>query len=668
MCKAAAAAAAAAALARREWPRLFAVPTAQSLRRTKFAARARLFGCSAAHEPVDVAIIGGGIGGVALALALARSNHSLGEDTGHRLAFKAFEKDVSCSARKQGYGLTLNRGWSALERLDLAEDAREEDTPSSAHYIFDASGGAESLWIETRQHSASWRLALLTPASHALASPISQMPDLLMPLLCWPQLAPSPYGAGLVNVFSSKDFGRTRASSSSSAAKQAANLWERRRNLIIPRQRLRELLLAKLSQHDDGAEAVEWGWAYASHAQRADGRIAVQLQREGEGGTVSHRTLAANVLVGADGVWSRVREQSLCDARVGDSIEYLGVLVVLGIAPCSHPLCEGNTFQVLDGATRLYSMPFSVGASDAERQTFWQLSFVCDEAEARRYRCAECHVPPVPPPVPSPVPLPVAPTAPPHVPPPSHHPPAIFPPSSRILCSSHTRLSPPSCHRSDDTPALLDEIRRRCGRWHEPMPSLFASTPPDRVTAYPVYERGESFPFPATQPGMATRSGAVTLIGDAAHPMSPFKAQGANQALMDAVALADALAATSVRGGGAAASLREFELQMHARSEPQRLRSRAAVAALHSADLSVAAATGKDGRPSDELRNAFRSACIGCWDAEQAPQGPKASRRLRTRLDQKIVEALKAVRRSETRRRVRQRESRPATARRRPTL
>ena len=63
--------------------------------------------------------------------------------------------------------------------------------------------------------------------------------------------------------------------------------------------------------------------------------------------------------------------------------------MVLGIAPTAHPLCHGNTFQVLDGSTRLYSMPFRV---DPAAQTFWQLSFRCDEGVAERLRFALAHL------------------------------------------------------------------------------------------------------------------------------------------------------------------------------------------------------------------------------------------------------------------------------------
>ena len=248
---------------------------------------------------------------------------------------------------------------------------------------------------------------------------------------------------------------------------------------------------------------------------------------------------------------------------------------------------------MLDGATRLYSMPFSVSADS--RSTFWQLSFECSEAAAKRYR--------------------------------------------------------------DDRPALLVELRRRCAGWHEPVPSLIAHTPAESITSYPVYERGESYPFRATHPRLAEAmaevdGGRVTLLGDAAHPMSPFKAQGANQALLDAVRLADALASADLSSPCATAdALREFEAGMYERSEPQRLRSRAAVASLHGADLLAAAATGKRAPPSEELMCEFRARSIGIWDAESKPR----RRSVRTDLVQKILDARKAVRRREARSRVRER-------------
>ncbi|WP_304200911.1 NAD(P)/FAD-dependent oxidoreductase [Flavobacterium alvei] len=79
--------------------------------------------------------------------------------------------------------------------------------------------------------------------------------------------------------------------------------------------------------------------------------------------------------------------------------------------------------------------------------------------------------------------------------------------------------------------ALKEEACRRT-QWHDPIPQILSATLEAQISGYPVYDRE------LLKPELLEKSGQVTLIGDAAHPMSPFKGQGANQALLDALALA----------------------------------------------------------------------------------------------------------------------------------
>ncbi|MEM5536957.1 NAD(P)/FAD-dependent oxidoreductase [Neptuniibacter pectenicola] len=129
--------------------------------------------------------------------------------------------------------------------------------------------------------------------------------------------------------------------------------------------------------------------------------------------------------------------------------------------------------------------------------------------------------------------------------------------------------------------ALKDEACRRT-QWHQPIPQILAATQPSLVSGYPVYDRA------LLTPERLAKVGQATLIGDAAHPMSPFKGQGANQALLDALALARGIAKgcralSKWREVGIRESvLREFEAEMLARSAVKVKGSAEAAAFLHS--------------------------------------------------------------------------------------
>jgi len=379
-----------------------------------------------------VAIIGGGIGGVALAVACL-----------HRgIPFTLYERDSSFNDRSQGYGLTLQQASKAIEGFGIF--SLKAGVISTRHVVHTTDGNIIGEWGIRK----------------------------------W------------VALDKRKPPTKT--------------------NVHVARQALRIELLEQLVE----ANTVQWNHQFLNYKQLDNHTIALNFMVNG-----MPKSATANLVVGADGIRSAVRQQLIGDTAT--PLGYLNCIVILGICPLSalqgvesNLLDSATVFQTANGDERIYIMPFN------KDSVMWQLSFPMLEHAAQAL--------------------------------------------------------------SDQGAKALKEEAVRRTPWHHPIPQIVAATLEAQVSGYPVYDRA------VLQAGVLAQSEQVTLIGDAAHPMSPFKGQGANQALLDALSLARGISrgcrpqANWKEAGLRKSVLTEFEAEMLVRSASKVKDSADAAQFLHS--------------------------------------------------------------------------------------
>jgi len=95
-------------------------------------------------------------------------------------------------------------------------------------------------------------------------------------------------------------------------------------------------------------------------------------------------------------------------------------------------------------------------------------------------------------------------------------------------------------------PSTVAAVRQEFTDFYQPVQTILAATPPETCYRWGIFDR---------QPLSAWSVGRATLLGDAAHPMTPFLGQGAVMALEDAMVLARCLA----DAGSVATALARYE-------------------------------------------------------------------------------------------------------------
>ena len=99
-----------------------------------------------------------------------------------------------------------------------------------------------------------------------------------------------------------------------------------------------------------------------------------------------------------------------------------------------------------------------------------------------------------------------------------------------------------------------DAVLQTLDDWHSPIKQWVEQTKPENIIRTDIRDRPPRFPW---------GKGRITLLGDAAHPMTPNLGQGGGQAVEDAVVLA----ATLARAADPVSGFQDFEKRRHPRTK-----------------------------------------------------------------------------------------------------
>ena len=528
-----------------------------------------------------IGIIGSGLGGISCALAILRSCSQ--NNTPFKGRITIYERDAHLHDRKEGYGMTFTLtcifGYivllvvinsmhflsanttgmtltydpkGPLARLGVLEEVAKRDCPSRSHFIFNEKGEVKGYFGNSFYVAANDGEENETAASRGtgqrgnLRIPRAELRSILLDAL----------------MEEAKKIETTNATTSSDVSdgisRRVEISWNKR--LLCYEDRP---MIEKLNQIHNSSNGKKKKGSVQN--QNSNNQLLLSnddrdLQRPVLLHFEDGSTDQVDLLIGADGVNSMVARQYLSTTikksarsnkeesqsvdeasantnQLDTAPRYLGIFIMLGISDHFHSLIDERGFYTLDGRHRLFIMPFQGSRLDDQtteqtettdqnqstrrhvRRTMWQLSFPISNQEE----------------------------------------------ASRLSKLSHEEMQA--------------EVLKRCGQWHEPFPDMVRNTPLETIWGTSLLDRDPDvfLQHRAALEKHCRLPSRVVLFGDAAHSMTPFKGQGANQALADGPLLAKWLSRSKFDS-----AVRGFMREMAQRSGIKVRASRESAMNLHS--------------------------------------------------------------------------------------